>query len=177
MSTSSADLATAMIRMRHDLKADFARNPRVGQRLTLIIWRAGNALADRRDPMSLLLRCAQRAAVAVWFHGILGAEIPTTVPIGPGLWLPHSARNCMIHPSVVIGAGCTLYHDVTIGLVGDQGSAAQIGDQVYLAPGSKVVGPLHLADGTKVGANAVLLTNTLPHTTYVGVPARPVGER
>lgn len=173
--SSPTSLAQSLAVMRGALREDFARNERLGQRLTLVIWRAGNTLAGRRDPASLLLRVLQKAAVAVWFHGVLGAEIPTSVPIGPGLWLPHSARGCVIHPSVVIGAGCTLYHEVTIGLAGDTGTAARIGDGVYLAAGAKILGPLTLGDGSRVGANAVLLTDARPGTTYVGVPARPTG--
>ncbi|MCA0436907.1 MAG: serine acetyltransferase [Actinobacteria bacterium] len=169
-------LTDAIVALRADLARDFARNPRLGQRITLVLWRAGNLLAHRRDPLSVLLRIVQRLAVAVWFHGVLGAEIPTSVPIGPGLWLPHSARGCVIHPSATIGADCTLYHEVTIGLMRDEGRAARIGDGVYLAAGAKVLGDITLADGTSVGANAVLLTDTLPGTTYVGVPAKPLGS-
>lgn len=174
---SRASLGRAWQQMRADLRADFARNPFPSQRLTLLVWRTGNLLAGRRDPVSRVLRVVQQVANAVWLRGVIGAEIPTSVPIGPGLYLPHSARGCIVHHSVRIGAGCTLYHRVTIGLADDaaeQGPVLQ--DDVYLGTGATILGPITLATGTKVGANAVLLADTVPHGSYVGVPARPVGR-
>lgn len=174
MTASRESLAAGWARTRADLAADFARNPFPAQRLTLIVWRTGNLLAGRRDPLSRALRAVQRLATAVWLRGVLGAEIPTSIPIGPGLYLPHSARGCVLHHSTRIGAGCTLYHRVTIGMSRDDAAAGPvIGDRVYLGTGAAVLGQIRVADGTRVGANAVLLVDTRPDTTYVGVPARP----
>lgn len=171
-------LPEGVARMRADLRADFARNPFPSQRLTLLVWRAGNLLSGRRDPVSRVLRIAQQLANVVWLRGVIGAEIPTSVPIGPGLYLPHSARGCIVHHSVRIGAGCTLYHRVTIGLAADDAEQGPIlGDDVYLGAGATVIGAITLAPGTRVGANAVLLRDTEPHVSYVGVPARPVASR
>jgi serine O-acetyltransferase len=56
----------------------------------------------------------------------------------------------------------------------------QIGDDVILAPGSKVLckeGILKVGRGTVVGANAVLLQSTGEDEIWAGVPARRTGIR
>ena len=57
--------------------------------------------------------------------------------------------------------------------------APVIGDNVYLGPGAKLFGPIRIADGVKVGANAVVCRDCGDKgTVLVGVPAEPrVGHR
>jgi serine O-acetyltransferase len=170
-------LAQAGREMVSRLREDFEVNPSPAPRVTLIVWRAGNALAGRRGPVALVLRLLQQVAVALWLRGVMGAEVPTSIPIGPRLRLPHSTRGMVMHHSVRIGAGCTIFHNTTIGLVGDTGDAPVLQDDVYIGAGAQLLGPITVASGTKIGANAVLLTDTQPDTAYVGVPASPVRRK
>lgn len=162
----------AVAEMRASLAADFERNPSLSQRITLAVWRLGQATYGQRHPVALAARVVQQVANAVWFRGVMGAEIPTSIPAGPGLWLPHSVRGVIMHHSVQIGAGCTIYHHTTLGLRGDTGDGPVLGDGCYIGAGAQVLGDIVLAEGTKVGANAVLTRSTEPGGTYVGVPAR-----
>lgn len=162
----------AKTRMRECLRIDFAKNPTLSQRITLVVWRLGQATYGQRHPVARLCRMLQQVANAVWFRGIMGAEIPTSIPAGPGLWLPHSVRGIIMHHSVVIGSNCTIYHHTTLGLVGDAGNGPTIEDDCYIGAGAQLLGPITVARGTKVGANAVLTKSTEPGGTYVGVPAR-----
>jgi serine O-acetyltransferase len=43
--------------------------------------------------------------------------------------------------------------------------------------GAKILGPIHIASGTKIGAGSVVLTDTMTESTAVGVPARVIGGR
>ena len=50
-----------------------------------------------------------------------------------------------------------------------------MGDRVTIGAGAKILGPIHLAAGTKIGAGSVVLTDTKTESTAVGVPARIIG--
>ena len=77
----------------------------------------------------------------------------------------------MIHPSVSIGSGVTIYHRVSLG-VRDSRDGPTIGDDVELGTGAAVLGPVTVTRGCRIGANAVVLRDTSPDRAYAGVPAR-----
>jgi serine O-acetyltransferase len=104
-----------------------------------------------------------------------GIYISPDCTIGPGLYIGHFG-GIIVHPDVVIGRDCNLSQGVTLGLArrGDQWGVPTLGDRVYVAPGAKVIGPIHLASGTVVGANAVVTKDTEPDAVVVGVPAKVI---
>lgn len=163
------------------LKVDFTCNDAVDGRVTLVIWRLGQVATGRDGAVWFLQRRVAQVLNAVWTNGLMGAQLPPQVPAGPGLRLPHGGRGIILHPDAEIGAGCTIYHQVTLGIhheehpgrvVGGRRRVAPVlGDGAYIGAGAVLLGPLEVAPGTTVGANAVLLTDTEPGTTYVGVPA------
>lgn len=143
------------------------------QRLTLVIWRSGQALCGRPGLAAFILRRVVRVGDILWIRGLLGAELPSQVVCGPGIRIPHSARGVILHPSCVLGSDLVLYHHVTIGM-NQVLPAPRIEDDVFIGAGARVLGPIIVAAETKIGANAVVVRSTLPGHTYVGVPASPV---
>jgi serine O-acetyltransferase len=99
-----------------------------------------------------------------------GISIPVEAQIGKGLRIHHFG-GIILHPEVVIGDYCTLYHDVTLGDRGGWGSAPRIGNNVLIGAGAKVLGDIEIGDGSMIGANAVVLTSVPPGSIAVGVPA------
>lgn len=95
--------------------------------------------------------------------------------IGPGLRLPHP-NGIVIGKGARIGAGCTLYHQVTLGGArsGDYHADRypHLGDEVTVFSGAKLIGAIQVGDGAIVGANAVVTSDVPPRHTAVGVPAR-----
>ena len=158
------------------IEVDFARSPSLFHRVTVSIWRAGQVLRYARGPVAFVVRRFVLAADLIWTQTLMGAELPHEVWCGPGVKLEHGGRGVIMHPSVSIGAEATIYHRVTIG-VRDARPAATLGDRVELGVGAVLLGPVQVAEGTRVGANAVLLTDTEADCTYVGAPARRVGEK
>lgn len=158
------------------LRADLPRNPALSARLTLIIQRAGQVLYRRSGPRAFVLRRVIQLADTVWTRGVIGAEIPTCVWIGPALRLPHAGRGIVMHPTVEIGRGVTLYHRVSLGVRDDRGGP-RIGDDVEIGVGAAVLGPVVVADGCHIGANAVLVADTEPGRSYGGIPARVLTPR
>lgn len=155
------------------LRADYARNPHAEPRITLAVWRLGQLGHGRPGPRGFLLRRVHDVLDQIWTRGVIGAELPRSVPAGPGLKLPHSGRGVVVHPTSRFGAGVTLYHQVTIGVRG-AGSPPVIGDDVYLGCGARILGPIMLGKGCAIGANAVVLKDVPAGEVWVGVPARPV---
>lgn len=94
---------------------------------------------------------------------------------GPGFVIVH-ANGIVINGKVKGGANVHLEHQVTIGDSG-AGACPVLGSDIYIGAGAKVIGPVVLGDGARVGANAVVVHDVDPDTTVVGVPAKPVRRR
>ncbi len=89
--------------------------------------------------------------------------------IGPGLFIQHGFAT--IIAARRLGANCWVNQQVTIGFDRPE-SRPTLGDNVSVYAGAKVLGDIHLGDGSRVGANAVLLVDLPAGHTAVGNPAR-----
>jgi serine O-acetyltransferase len=138
--------------------------------LPVLLFRVRNALLRRNVPVLPYL--VELVSTTVW-----GVSIGRRVEIGPSLYLPHG--QVVIDGDVRIGRGCVINPWVTIGLSGsrrwgfDQ-RGPNIGDDVYIGTGAKVLGPITVGDGARIGANAVVIDDVPAGATVVGVPARVV---
>ena len=118
---------------------------------------------------------------------VYGIDIPASVPIGAGLRLQHRGAGTVVHELVSIGERVTIYHQVTIGRADGhlrmhepRMERIEIGDDVVLFPGAKVLGGpgvTRVGDGTIVAANAVLTRSTGEWEIWGGIPARKIGDR
>lgn len=117
--------------------------------------------------------------VSRWISGKLikqyGMFVSPRCYIDIGLHLPHP-NGIVIGKAVVIGKNATIFQQVTLGSArtGDYklGKQPHVGDDVILFAGCKVLGEIFVADGTIVGANAVLTRSTQPGAVMGGIPAR-----
>jgi serine O-acetyltransferase len=82
----------------------------------------------------------------------------------------------VIGETAEIGDDCTLYHGVTLG-----GTSWNKGKRhptlargVVIGAGAKILGPILVGDGAKIGCNAVVVRDVPPGATAVGIPARIV---
>ena len=157
--------------MLDKLKRDYARSSKNKKTLIVMaIYRAGNELfysnlnGVLKRPLMLLLKIAKFLFVEIPY----GTELPFETKIGGGLQLDH-AKGLIIHPSVVIGENCTIFHQVTIGENHhrlNHSVAPKIGDNVFIGAGAKVFGAIEIGSGTKIGANAVV-TKSVPENSVV----------
>lgn len=104
---------------------------------------------------------------------ITGIEIHPGAVIGRGFFIDHG-MGVVIGETAVIGDDVTLFHGVTLGGTGkDKGKRhPTLEDGVVVGAGAKVMGPITLKRGAKVGANAVVLSDVPAFATAVGIPAR-----
>ena len=82
----------------------------------------------------------------------------------------------VIGETAEIGDDCTLYHGVTLGGTSwNKGKRhPTLGTGVVIGAGAKILGPITVGDGAKIGSNAVVVRDVPPGATAVGIPARIV---
>lgn len=104
----------------------------------------------------------------VKLSNLLGISIPINT-CGPGLAILHYG-SIVISRHAKIGANVTINSCVNIGY--HRGGAPSVGNNVYIGPGAKLFGPISIADGCKIGANAVVCkTCNSAESVLLGMPA------
>ena len=109
---------------------------------------------------------------------ITGIEIHPGARIGRRFFIDHG-MGVVIGETAEIGDDVTLYHGVTLGGISTARGKRHptLGNDVVVGAGAKVLGPLRVADGARVGSNAVVLKDVPEGATMVGIPARVAGRR
>jgi serine O-acetyltransferase len=119
--------------------------------------------------------------VTKWLTGV---EIHPAAVVGNGLFIDH-ASGVVIGETVEIGDDVTIYQGVTLGgtNLNPVKRHPTIGDRVTIGAGAKILGPITIGAGSRVGANAVVVKSVPPNSVVVGVPGQiisrstPEGER
>jgi serine O-acetyltransferase len=108
--------------------------------------------------------------MARWLTGI---EIHPGARIGRRFFIDHG-MGVVIGETAVIGDDCTLYHGVTLGGTSwNKGKRhPTLGDGVVVGAGAKILGPITIGRGAKIGSNAVVVKDVPDGATAVGIPAR-----
>jgi len=110
--------------------------------------------------------------ISRWLTGI---EIHPAARIGRRFFIDHG-MGVVIGETAEIGDDVTLYHGVTLG--GTTWSKGKrhptLGDGVVVGAGAKILGPIHVGPGAKIGSNAVVVKDVPAGCTAVGIPARIV---
>jgi serine O-acetyltransferase len=106
-----------------------------------------------------------------------GMDISASATIGRGFFIGHFG-GIVINPDVVIGDNCNLSHGVTLGQVnrGTKAGCPVIGDNVFIGPGAKIIGRIHVGDGAAIGANCVVVDDVPENGVVVGVPGRVISQ-
>jgi serine O-acetyltransferase len=111
--------------------------------------------------------------LAHWGRWLTGIEIHPGATIGRRVFIDHG-MGIVVGETAEIGDDCTLYHGVTLG--GTSWKAGKrhptLGKGVVIGAGAKVLGPILVGDGARIGSNAVVVRDVPASSTAVGVPAR-----
>jgi len=175
-----ATFARVWKEIRRDVRAAQERDPAardVGSSEILAIWpgvhavlahRVAHALYEAHIP--LLPRLI--AGVARLLTGI---EIHPAAQIGHGLFIDHG-MGVVIGETAEIGDDVTLYQGVTLGGTGFACGKRHptVEDNVTIGSGAKLLGPIRVGHGSKIGANSVVIHDVPPNSTVVGNPGHPV---
>jgi serine O-acetyltransferase len=111
---------------------------------------------------------------------LTGIEIHPGAKIGRRFFIDHG-MGVVIGETAIIGDDCTLYHGVTLGgTTWKKGKRhPTLKNNVVIGAGAKVLGPITLGNNSKVGSNAVVVSNIPNDSTAVGIPAKIIesGEK
>ena len=104
---------------------------------------------------------------------LTGIEIHPGATIGRRVFIDHG-MGVVIGETAVVGDDCTLYHGVTLGGTSwNKGKRHPTLEQgVVIGAGAKVLGPITIGKGAKIGSNAVVVKDVPENATAVGIPAR-----
>lgn len=108
-----------------------------------------------------------------WLTGI---EIHPGAVIGARVFIDHG-MGVVIGETAEIGSDCTIYHGVTLGGTSWKPGKRHptLADNVVVGAGAKILGPIHIGTGAKVGANAVVFKD-VPAGAVIGAQAACVIE-
>ena len=166
--------------IRSDLAAARNRDPAargVGSLEILLTWPGVHALLAHRlahalwgAKVPLLPRM-----IALIARSVTGVEIHPAANIGKGLFIDHG-MGVVIGETAEIGEAVTLYQGVTLGGTGFAGGKRHptVQDNVTIGSGAKLLGPITVGHGSKIGANSVVIHDVPPNSTVVGNPGHPV---
>ena len=112
--------------------------------------------------------------LARWLTGI---EIHPGATIGKRLFIDHG-MGIVIGETTTIGDNCTIYHGVTLGGTGKDKYKRHpdLGSNVSVGCGAKILGPIKIGNNVKIGANAVVLKEVPDNSTVVGIPGNIVNK-
>lgn len=112
--------------------------------------------------------------VARFFTGI---EIHPGAKIGKRLFIDHG-MGVVIGETCNIGNNVTIYQGVTLGGTGKERGKRHpdIGDNVLIAAGAKVLGDIKIDSNVNIGANSVVLNSVPSYSTVVGIPGHIVKQ-
>ncbi len=106
---------------------------------------------------------------------VTGIEIHPGAIIGQRFFIDHG-MGVVIGETAEIGDDCTLYHGVTLGGTSwNKGKRhPTLQNNVVVGAGAKVLGPITIEEGVRIGSNAVVTKNVANNSTVVGVPGRVI---
>jgi serine O-acetyltransferase len=173
-------LARVAKEVRRDVVAARDRDPAargVGQVEILATWPGIHALLAHRIAHALHEAGVPLAprAISMVSRALTGIEIHPAARIGEGLFIDHGA-GVVIGETADIGDDVTLYQGVTLGGTGFATGKRHptVQDNVTIGSGAKLLGPITIGHGAKIGANSVVITDVPPNCTVVGNPGHPV---
>ena len=104
---------------------------------------------------------------------ITGIEIHPAAKIGRRLFIDHG-MGVVIGETSVVGDDVTMYQGVTLGGTGKEKGKRHpnIGNNVVIGGGAKILGNITIGENSYIGANAVVLKDVPQNSTVVGVPGR-----
>jgi serine O-acetyltransferase len=109
---------------------------------------------------------------------LTGVEIHPGAVIGERFFIDHG-MGIVIGETSEIGDNCSIYHGVTLGgTTWNKGKRhPTLRDNVVVGAGAKILGPVTIGEGARIGSNAVVVKDVPPGATVVGIPGRVVTRK
>jgi serine O-acetyltransferase len=166
--------------IRRDVAAAQSRDPAardVPAAEIVVTWPGVHALLAHRVAHALYTAGVPflPRVISALSRAMTGVEIHPAATIGDGFFIDHG-MGVVIGETAEIGDNVTLYQGVTLGGTGFATGKRHptVEDNVTIGSGAKLLGPITVGHGSKVGANSVVIHDVPPNSTVVGNPGHPV---
>lgn len=158
-------------------KEDYQVNESIVSIVIITIYRFGNWIFYQfQIPILKQMLWIIYRLIDFFLKLVLLCEIPATAKIGKGFRIDHNGNGIIIHRDAEIGENVRIFHQVTLGInsFAEQKNygAPQIGNNVYIGAGAKIVGKVKVGNNVRIGANCVVIEDVPEGYTAVGVPAK-----
>jgi serine O-acetyltransferase len=163
-------------KIREEISVVFDRDPAARTVFEVVTTYPGfhaiviHRLAHRIWGMGLKWLARFISHIGRWLTGV---EIHPGATIGRRVFIDHG-MGVVVGETAEIGDDCTLYHGVTLG-----GTTWSKGKRhptlmpgVVVGAGAKILGPITIGAGARIGSNAVVVKDVPDNATAVGIPAR-----
>jgi serine O-acetyltransferase len=169
-----------MHEIRRDVTAVHQRDPAAAgapSAVVLAAWPGMHALLAHRCAFALRAAGvpALPRAIAYVARALTGIEIHPAAVIAEGVFIDHGT-GVVIGETAEVGRNVTIYQGVTLGGTGFATGKRHptVQDNVTIGSGAKLLGPITIGHGAKIGANAVVIHDVPPLSTVVGNPGHVV---
>ena len=167
-------------KLKEDLSIVFERDPAARSYLEILTTYPGvhailfHRIAHRVWKMKLFWLVRLISHISRFLTGI---EIHPGAEIGSRFFIDHG-MGVVIGETSIIGDDCTIYHGVTLGGTSwKQGKRhPTLENKVVVGAGAKILGPITICSGAKIGSNAVVVKDIPKNVVAVGIPARIVQD-
>jgi serine O-acetyltransferase len=133
----------------------------------MILYRLGRWCHERRVPV------VPQLVYRLIFY-LCGAVVPMSVDIGEGSSLAYGGSGVVLHARARVGRNVVIAPQVVLGGRCGHDGVPIIEDDVHIGVGAKILGPVRVGRGARVGANAVVLSDVPAAAAVAGIPARVI---
>jgi len=138
----------------------------------MVIYRFGRWRYTVRPPLLRKLLSLFYKLLYKFVQIVTGIELPCEVSIGKNFVIEHSG-GIVVSGFAKFGDDCRIRNGVVIGLARvEEPCAPQLGNDVDIGAGAKLLGNIQIGNHVRIGANAVVITDVPDNSIAVGVPAR-----
>ena len=107
--------------------------------------------------------------------------VPGSAEIGKGTKFAYGGIGIVIHGNAKVGKKCIIGQGITIGAKEAfsskiANSVPEIGDNVYISAGARLLGGIKIGSNSIIGANSVVLESFPPNSILVGSPAKCINK-
>ena len=108
---------------------------------------------------------------------LYNSKIPSSCEIGKGSFFSYGGIGVVLHARCKIGNNAVIGTNVTIGGKSGHYGVPIIGNDVYIATGAKILGPIKIGNNVTVGANAVVIGDVPENVIVAGIPAKIIKSK